>query len=234
MRTPAEALAQVRALSQFLPADDWLEMWRLTIAQLSAWALQKQRELDCQAHASSRRRTGQTINPNVSAEGQERTVHSRKHDQPRKGCCRNPAVRQTDPRRAGSPGAVSVASSGHRGSQDQRTRLDDRRHEDAQTTIVRQQETHQRSNARVPPVDAAREGILAGESDYNTVCLAFTQDLRRVKWPKKFRIDGPPPYDGKNDPHEFICMYSTTVEITGGDDKAKDKYFPMNLRDNVH
>ena len=107
--------------------------------------------------------------------------HGHKHDQPRENRSRGPAIRQADPRRVGSPGAAFVASSGHRGSQDQRTFLDDRRHEDTRTTIVREQETRQHFDARVSPVDAAREGILAGESDYITVCLAFTQDLCRIK-----------------------------------------------------
>lgn len=53
------------------------------------------------------------------------------------------------------------------------------------------------------------------------VCLAFTRDLRRVKWPKKFRLDGAPLYDGRKDPREFLRMYNTVVEIAGGDDKAK-------------
>src|SRR4051812_44353633 len=101
------------------------------------------------------------------------------------------------------------------------------------TTIVRQQENSRHSDALVSPIDAAREGILAGESDYSTVCLPFTQDLRRVIWPKKFRIDGPPSYNMKNDPRESILMYSTAVEIAGGDDKAKANYIPMNLKDNV-
>ena len=41
------------------------------------------------------------------------------------------------------------------------------------------------------------------------------------------------PYDGKTYPREFVHMYSTAVEIAGGDDKAKANYFPMKLQDNV-
>ena len=40
-------------------------------------------------------------------------------------------------------------------------------------------------------------------------------------------------YDGKYDPHEFLRLYNTTVEIAGGDEKAKANYFPMMLKENV-
>ena len=62
---------------------------------------------------------------------------------------------------------------------------------------------------------------------------AFTRNLRRVVWPVKFKPDLPPRYDGKNNPLEFLQLYTLAIQAAGGDDRVMANWFPMALKDST-
>jgi hypothetical protein len=41
--------------------------------------------------------------------------------------------------------------------------------------------------------------------------------LRRVDWPTKFQLDIPEKYDGTIDPEEFFQIYTTAIQVAGGE-----------------
>jgi hypothetical protein len=62
-------------------------------------------------------------------------------------------------------------------------------------------------------------------------CLAFTKDLRRVTWPRKFRPDITFKYDRITDPLEFLQVYTTALEIAeGGNPHELANWFPLALK----
>ena len=65
---------------------------------------------------------------------------------------------------------------------------------------------------------------------YGTGCRAFSSELRRVKWPSKFRPELPEKYDGSIDPVEFLQIYTTAVQAAGGSEKVMANYFHVALR----
>ncbi|KAE8770700.1 Serine/threonine-protein kinase HT1 [Hordeum vulgare] len=44
--------------------------------------------------------------------------------------------------------------------------------------------------------------------------LALTQELHRVVWPDKFKLDLPPLYDGSTNPTEFLPLYTINIQAT--------------------
>ena len=83
------------------------------------------------------------------------------------------------------------------------------------------------------PGSPPRGATLAnGPVTYGTTA-AFTRSLRRVVWPVKFRPDLPPRYDGKNNPLEFLQLYTLAIQAAGGDDKVMANWFPMALKDSA-
>jgi hypothetical protein len=46
----------------------------------------------------------------------------------------------------------------------------------------------------------------------------FINTLRQVTWPCKFRPSITFKYDGTMDPHEFLQVYTTAMEIAEGND----------------
>ena len=48
---------------------------------------------------------------------------------------------------------------------------------------------------------------------------AFTHSSRQVPWPRKFKPEMPPRYDGAADPVAFLLAYEEAVLEAGGDDK---------------
>jgi hypothetical protein len=54
--------------------------------------------------------------------------------------------------------------------------------------------------------------------------------LRRVEWPTKFRPDIPEKYDGTINPKEFLQIYTTGIQATGGVPQVMANYFHMALR----
>ena len=93
-----------------------------------------------------------------------------------------------------------------------------------------------RHNRAVQDVAAAGRHLRASLADgvvtYGTT-VAFTRSLRRVVWPVKFRPDLPPRYDGKNNPLEFLQLYTLAIQAAGGDDKVMANWFPMALKDSA-
>src|SRR5438105_5889198 len=77
---------------------------------------------------------------------------------------------------------------------------------------------------RRPGADAA-----LGPRRHGAGCHAFTDDLRRVRWPEKFRPAPIEKYDGSASPDEFIQIYTTVVEAAGGTPKVMANYFPTAL-----
>jgi hypothetical protein len=62
-------------------------------------------------------------------------------------------------------------------------------------------------------------------------CLAFTEDLRRVTWPRKFRPGITFKYDRITDPLEFLQVYTTTLEIAeGGNPHELANWSPLALK----
>jgi hypothetical protein len=62
-------------------------------------------------------------------------------------------------------------------------------------------------------------------------CLAFTDDLRRVTWPRKFCPGITFKYDGTTDPREFLQVYTTTMEIVeGGNPHVLANWFLLALK----
>jgi hypothetical protein len=61
--------------------------------------------------------------------------------------------------------------------------------------------------------------------------LAFTDDLRRVTWPCKFRLGITFKYDGTTNPQEFLQVYTTAMEIAeGGHTHVLANWFPLALK----
>ena len=77
---------------------------------------------------------------------------------------------------------------------------------------------------RSPPKGAA---CTAG---YGTGYHAFTNELRRVNWPTKFKPELSEKYDGSIDLIEFLQIYTTAVQAAGGSEKVMANYFHVALR----
>jgi hypothetical protein len=53
--------------------------------------------------------------------------------------------------------------------------------------------------------------------------------LRQVRWPDKFKTGNINRYNGSSNPEEFIQVYQTVIEATGGDDQVKANFLPTAL-----
>jgi hypothetical protein len=53
--------------------------------------------------------------------------------------------------------------------------------------------------------------------------------LRDVQWPAKFKAGHIDQYDGTSNPEEFIQIYQTVIEATGGDDRVKANFLHTTL-----
>ena len=49
------------------------------------------------------------------------------------------------------------------------------------------------------------------EGAYTYGACTFARDLHRIVWSVKFKLDLPPRYDSRNNPHEFLQLYAVTV-----------------------
>jgi hypothetical protein len=58
---------------------------------------------------------------------------------------------------------------------------------------------------------------------------ALVGPLRQVQWPDKFKTGNIDRYDGSSNPEEFIQVYQTIIEATGGDDRVKANFLPTVL-----
>jgi hypothetical protein len=76
-----------------------------------------------------------------------------------------------------------------------------------------------------PQHSPARDVTQSGRSDF----YALAAPLRQVVWPEKFKAEHINKYDGSSNPKEFIQVYYTIIETTGGDDEVKANYLPTTL-----
>jgi hypothetical protein len=58
---------------------------------------------------------------------------------------------------------------------------------------------------------------------------ALAGPLREVKWPTKFKAGQIDQYDSSSNPEEFIQVYQTVIEATGGDDQVKANFLHTAL-----
>jgi hypothetical protein len=54
-------------------------------------------------------------------------------------------------------------------------------------------------------------------------------ELQQVTWLDKFKPGAIDKYDGSSNPEEFIQVYHTVIEATGGDDQVEANYLPTTL-----
>jgi hypothetical protein len=53
--------------------------------------------------------------------------------------------------------------------------------------------------------------------------------LKQVRWLEKFKAEYIDKYDRFSNPKEFIQVYHTVIEVTGGDDRVNTIYLHMTL-----
>ena len=61
----------------------------------------------------------------------------------------------------------------------------------------------------------------------------YSRNLRRVAWPRNFKITGVDKYNGKLHPKQWLQSYATTVSTTGGNAKVMANYLPVQLAASV-
>ena len=75
-------------------------------------------------------------------------------------------------------------------------------------------------------INARRRAQLADNSDrFQALSKAFDN----IEYPKDFKPTNIQKYDGKQDPAQWLHLYSTAVSVAGGDTNTKVLYFPMAL-----
>ena len=75
-------------------------------------------------------------------------------------------------------------------------------------------------------INARRRAQLADNSDrFPTLSSVFDN----VEYPKDFKSTNVQKYEGKQDPAQWLRLYSTAVSVAGGDTNTKVLYFPMGL-----
>ena len=75
-------------------------------------------------------------------------------------------------------------------------------------------------------INERRRDRLADNSD----CFqALSRAFDNIEYPKDFKPMNIQKYDGKQDPAQWLRLYSTTVSVAGGDTNTKVLYFPMAL-----
>ena len=75
-------------------------------------------------------------------------------------------------------------------------------------------------------INARRRAQLADNSDRFP---ALSRVFDNIEYPKDFKPTNIQKYDGKQDPAQWLCLYSTAVSVAGGDTNTKVLYFPMAL-----
>jgi len=78
-------------------------------------------------------------------------------------------------------------------------------------------------------INAKRHGRPADETDRFP---AFSQNINYAKYPTGFNpvnMQNLKKYDGKQDPKQWLRIYSTAIEVAGGTNSTKVIYFPMAL-----
>jgi len=75
-------------------------------------------------------------------------------------------------------------------------------------------------------INARRRGLLTDNSDR---IPALSRVFDNIEYPKDFKPTNIQKYDGKQDPAQWLHLYSTAVSVAGGDTNTKVLYFPMAL-----
>ena len=119
----------------------------------------------------------------------------------------------------------SIPASRTAPSEDLRHVIDHRRrNEDARVAIERRRERRQpggvdedqASSGPTQQYTRAPAAPRPAAPSYGVGCQALSPELRRVRWPGKFRPDLSQRYDGSFDPVEFLQLYTTAVQAAGG------------------
>jgi hypothetical protein len=74
-----------------------------------------------------------------------------------------------------------------------------------------------------------REEVETKGTDCSDRFPAFSACFSSYKYPEGFKPIGITKYDGKQAPQQWLCCYSTTIEVAGGSNITKVIYFPMAL-----
>ena len=75
-------------------------------------------------------------------------------------------------------------------------------------------------------INARRRAHLADNSDRFS---ALSSIFDNIEYPKDFKPTNIQKYDGKQDPTQWLRLYSTAVSVAGGDTNTKVLYFSMAL-----
>ena len=78
-------------------------------------------------------------------------------------------------------------------------------------------------------ISSQRHGRLLDKTDRFP---AFSQNNSYTEYPPEFKpsnLSNLQKYDGKQDPHQWLRIYSTAIEVAGGTNSTKVIYFPMAL-----
>ena len=78
-------------------------------------------------------------------------------------------------------------------------------------SIERGQNCHNRVVQDIATTGSHLRAALANGVVTYGMTAAFTRSLRRVVWPVKYKPDLPPRYDGKNNPLEFLQLYTLAI-----------------------
>jgi hypothetical protein len=85
-----------------------------------------------------------------------------------------------------------------------------------------------RARSPTPPRRSpARDVTPSGKGDFR----ALAPSLRQFVWTEKFKVGHIDKYDGSSNLEEFIQVYHTVINVTGGDDQVKANYQPTTLSD---
>ena len=71
----------------------------------------------------------------------------------------------------------------------------------------------------------AERNLRTTPTAFQTLSKAFDN----IEYPKDFKPTNIQKYDGKQDPAQWLRLYSTTISVAGGDTNTKVLYFPMAL-----
>jgi hypothetical protein len=135
-------------------------------------------------------------------------------------------------KRAQSEAVASVSGNRHLADNDVRRwitqnsylRECDRDREDLRNVI--DDRRHRRARSPTPSrCSPARDVTPSGRDDFR----ALAPSLKQVVWPNKFKVGHIDKYDGSSNLEEFIQIYHTVIEVTGGDDRVKANYLPTTL-----
>jgi hypothetical protein len=74
-----------------------------------------------------------------------------------------------------------------------------------------------------------REEVETEGTDCSDRFPTFFARFSHYKYPEGFKPIGITKYDGKQAPQQWLCCYSTAIEVAEGSNITKVVYFPMTL-----